>query len=71
MSNVRHRLGLGTVGNALAGKNDINAAAPLNTAKILTADSDKLTADSTVYYASGVYPFTADSTRHTADATII
>lgn len=69
MANVKHRIGLGTVGNAIPNQNDITAKKPVETEAILTADRTNFTADSTVKTADGSYPFTADSTRFNADGT--
>ncbi len=71
MADVRHRIGLGTVGTSITGKNDINAVTPVTTTDVLTADSTKVTADSTLVDATGQYYFSADSKRFSADSTLI
>lgn len=56
MAGVKHRIGLGTIGPSIPGKNDITAKTPVGTDDIFTADSTMVTADSTVHYANGGYP---------------
>jgi hypothetical protein len=71
MGDVRHRIGLGTVGgSSLSGKNNIASGALLDTSAILTADNTFIKASTTISTADASFLFTADSTRFNASGTI-
>ncbi|AGO49138.1 structural protein [Cellulophaga phage phi39:1] len=69
MGSVRHRIGVGVNKSGGTGKGgDVTAPSPVDVRDILTADTTKITADSTNNTADGGFIFSADSTRFNADS---